>query len=91
MLMSSPSTSLLQLRRAAEARTTQTKASVVLVATRHYRRSRSLGAKMVPRASSGGGEGVVEPGALVLVAGATGGVGQLVTAKLLEVRRCSHT
>ena len=27
-----------------------------------------------------------EPGALVLVAGATGGVGQLLTAKLLEVR-----
>ena len=26
-----------------------------------------------------------EPGSLVLVAGATGGVGQLVTAKLIEV------
>ena len=29
-----------------------------------------------------------EPGSTVLVAGSTGGVGQLVTAKLLEVRRC---
>lgn len=41
---------------------------------------RSLPSFTPPRAA------VVEPGEVVLVAGATGGVGQLVTAKLLEVR-----
>ncbi|GLI69068.1 hypothetical protein VaNZ11_013612, partial [Volvox africanus] len=43
------------------------------------RPSRALG--VAPRASQGR---ALEPGDLVLVAGATGGVGQLVTAKLLE-------